>query len=172
MKRKQNESNVLFCLLSMPYTWIFDFVVYFITWAVAGPSCWITLSLMNIKLERIWKDPFMAELRYCPDVWLEGAREMRRTSARIDVILTEVWTEQFSDTSLEQYCCAILPSHALMKCSTFRLKLVVYLLICLVTSGRAYFWNSPDRCCNMYRYLQPVLQTAMIGLLLLTFNVM
>jgi hypothetical protein len=32
----------------------------------------------------------MAELRYCPDVWLEGAREMRRTSARIDVILTEV----------------------------------------------------------------------------------
>jgi hypothetical protein len=50
---------------------------------------------MDKELERMWKEAGMSNLRYCRGLCL---KELRKTSARIVGVPTEIWTMHLSKT--------------------------------------------------------------------------
>jgi hypothetical protein len=46
----------------------------------------------------------VAELRYCPGIWLQDWWEPQKTSERIAAVPAEIGTKHIPNTSLERYC--------------------------------------------------------------------
>jgi hypothetical protein len=58
--------------------------------------------LMNVELERIWKEASIAWSMYYPRIRLEGLRKTMKT-LRIADVSVDIRTEHLPNTSLERY---------------------------------------------------------------------